>query len=104
MSACLLYSPFSNFAFVSIIWFQWYTTQPSKLVTGEEVFMVGKLEQLLEWLKPVMAMAVFEIAIGGVNILYKLATKDGMIVKIMIAYRMLFAAVSMVPLALIGEW
>ncbi|RVW85754.1 WAT1-related protein [Vitis vinifera] len=66
--------------------------------------MVGKLEQLLEWLKPVMAMAMFEIAIGGVNILYKLATKDGMIVKIMIAYRMLFAAVSMVPLALIGEW
>ena len=66
--------------------------------------MAGKLKHLLEWLKPVMAMVMIEIAIAGVNILYKLATNDGMNVKIMVAYRMLFAAVSMVPLALIVEW
>ena len=46
-----------------------------------------------------MVMVIIQIAFGGINI----ATNDGMSVKIMVAYRMIFAAASMVPLALIVE-
>ncbi|KAJ9703964.1 hypothetical protein PVL29_005304 [Vitis rotundifolia] len=49
-------------------------------------------------------MVIIQIAFGGINIFYKLATYDGMSVKIMVAYRMMFAAASMVPLALMVEW
>ncbi|RVW24792.1 WAT1-related protein [Vitis vinifera] len=66
--------------------------------------MAGTFSNLLEGLKPVMVMVIIQIAFGGINIFYKLATNDGMSVKIMVAYRMMFAAASMVPLALILEW
>ena len=65
--------------------------------------MAGTFSNLLEGLKPVMVMVIIQIAFGGINIFYKLATNDGMSVKIMVAYRMMFAAASMVPLALILE-
>lgn len=61
--------------------------------------MAGTFSNLLEGLKPVMVMVIIQIAFGGINI----ATNDGMSVKIMVAYRMIFAAASMVPLALIVE-
>lgn len=65
--------------------------------------MAGKLGDLLEGLKPAMVMIIVQIAFGGINIFYKLAKNDGMNVKIMVAYRMMFAAASMLPLALIVE-
>lgn len=65
--------------------------------------MAGKLICLPEGLKPTVAMVMIQIAYGGIHILYKLAKDDGMSMRIMIAYRMIFATASMVPLALILE-
>ncbi|KAJ9703975.1 hypothetical protein PVL29_005313 [Vitis rotundifolia] len=56
--------------------------------------MAGTFSNLLEGLKPVMVMVIIQIAFGGINIFYKLATNDGMSVKITVAYRMMFAAAS----------
>ena len=65
--------------------------------------MAGKLVCLFEGLKPTIAMVMIQITFGGIHVLYKLAKNDGMSMKIMIAYRMIFASASMVPLALILE-
>ncbi|XP_034684163.1 WAT1-related protein At1g25270-like [Vitis riparia] len=65
--------------------------------------MAGKLVCLFEGLKPTIAMVMIQITFGGIHVLYKLAKNDGMSMKIMIAYRMIFATASMVPLALILE-
>ena len=66
-------------------------------------YMAGKLVCLFEGLKPTIAMVMIQITFGGIHVLYKLAKNDGMSMKIMIAYRMIFATASMVPLALILE-
>ena len=66
--------------------------------------MAGKLGELLEGLKPAMVMVIVQIAFGGINVFYKLAKNDGMSVKIMVAYRMMIAAASMIPLALVFDW
>ena len=92
-----------------VIWLQLQTTQLSKALAIHKYpvlryYMAGTFSNLLEGLKPVMVMVIIQIAFGGINIFYKLATNDGMSVKIMVAYRMMFAAASMVPLALILEW
>ncbi|RVW85683.1 WAT1-related protein [Vitis vinifera] len=58
---------------------------------------------LLEGLKPAMTMVVVQIIFGGLNIMYKLARNDGMSMKILVAYRNIFATAIMVPLALIFE-
>ncbi|KAL6345966.1 hypothetical protein AAG906_025246 [Vitis piasezkii] len=63
----------------------------------------GKLRNLLEGLKPAMTMVVVQIIFGGLNIMYKLARNDGMSMKILVAYRNIFATAIMVPLALIFE-
>ena len=65
--------------------------------------MAGKLICLLEEMKPTIAMVMVQIAWGGINVLYKLAKNDGMSMKIMIAYRMIFATASMLPLAFFLE-
>ncbi|KAL6345920.1 hypothetical protein AAG906_025200 [Vitis piasezkii] len=63
----------------------------------------GKLRNLLEGLKPAMTMVIVQIIFGGLNIMYKLARNDGMSMKILVAYRNIFATAIMVPLALIFE-
>ncbi|KAL3635293.1 hypothetical protein CASFOL_019840 [Castilleja foliolosa] len=50
-----------------------------------------------------MMMVTAQIALAGVNILYKLAANNGMSLRVLIAYRFLFAAATVVPLALIFE-
>ena len=54
-------------------------------------------------LKPVLAMVVVQVSLGGINIMYKLAKSDGMSMKVLIAYRYIFAAAFTVPLALIFD-
>lgn len=63
----------------------------------------GRLRNITEGLKPAMTMVMVQIVLGGLNILYKLARNDGMSMKILVAYRNIFAAAVMVPLALIFE-
>lgn len=58
---------------------------------------------MIDAMKPVMMMVTVQIALTGVNILYKLAGNNGFSLPVLIAYRFLFAAATVVPLALIFE-
>ncbi|XP_054800137.1 WAT1-related protein At1g25270-like [Prosopis cineraria] len=58
----------------------------------------------LHRLKPAMLMVVVQIAYAGVNVLYKLAVNDGMNLRVVVAYRFIFATVFIAPLALVLEW
>ncbi|XP_062224984.1 WAT1-related protein At1g68170-like [Phragmites australis] len=49
--------------------------------------------------KPVAAMVVVQVIFAGVNIFYKLALCDGMDMRVLIAYRYLFASAVLAPLA-----
>ncbi|CAL1352682.1 unnamed protein product [Linum trigynum] len=66
---------------------------------------MGKLtmREKLEEMKPAAVMVVVQVAFAGVNILYKLAANDGMSLKVIVAYRFLFATAFMVPLAVALE-
>ncbi|KAL9451339.1 hypothetical protein AB3S75_012991 [Citrus x aurantiifolia] len=63
----------------------------------------GQIRNLTHGLKPALMMVVVQVAFAGVNIFYKLAANDGMSLRVIIAYRLIFAAVLMFPLALILE-
>ena len=63
----------------------------------------GKFWNVMTGLKPVLAMVVVQMSLGGINIMYKLAKNDGMSMKVLIAYRYMFATAFMVPLALIFD-
>ncbi|CAD6261620.1 unnamed protein product [Miscanthus lutarioriparius] len=49
--------------------------------------------------KPVAAMVVIQVMSAGVNIFYKLAVSDGMDMRVLVAYRYLFASTFLAPLA-----
>ncbi|MED6189754.1 hypothetical protein PIB30_099042 [Stylosanthes scabra] len=48
-------------------------------------------------------MVLVQVAFTAVNVFYKLGINDGMSVKVLIAYRLAFAAAFTVPLALFSE-
>ncbi|CAN6250766.1 unnamed protein product [Urochloa humidicola] len=49
--------------------------------------------------KPVAAMVLVQVIFAGVNIFYKLAVSDGMDMRVLVAYRYLFATAFLAPLA-----
>ena len=57
----------------------------------------------LHGLKPGIVMVVIQFAYAGVNVLYKLATDDGMKINILIAYRFILASAFLLPLAFFVE-
>ncbi|XP_050157141.1 WAT1-related protein At1g25270-like isoform X2 [Malus sylvestris] len=57
----------------------------------------------LHGLKPVLLMVVVQFAFAGVNVLYKLAANDGMNLRILVAYRFIFATAFILPIALFIE-
>ncbi|XP_057431990.1 WAT1-related protein At1g25270-like [Lotus japonicus] len=57
----------------------------------------------MQGLKPALMMLTVQIAFSTMNVIYKLAINDGMTVRIITAYRLIFAAACTVPLALILE-
>ncbi|KAJ0976550.1 hypothetical protein J5N97_012024 [Dioscorea zingiberensis] len=57
----------------------------------------------MEGLLPAAGMVLVQVVFAGANILYKLALNDGMDVRILVAYRYLFAAVSLIPIAYFVE-
>uniref|UniRef100_A0A7N0TWM9 WAT1-related protein n=2 Tax=Kalanchoe fedtschenkoi TaxID=63787 RepID=A0A7N0TWM9_KALFE len=59
--------------------------------------------RVLEGAKPAALMVVVQTLYAGVNVFYKLAANDGMNLRVLVAYRLLFAAAFMVPLALVFE-
>ncbi|XWS53937.1 hypothetical protein CRYUN_Cryun10bG0043500 [Craigia yunnanensis] len=58
---------------------------------------------LLRGLKPVILLLVVQAALAGVIVFYKLAVIDGMSMRVLIAYRFIFAAACAIPLAFILE-
>ncbi|CAA0831051.1 WAT1-related protein [Striga hermonthica] len=64
---------------------------------------MGKFCDLIHGLKPTMMMVTVQVVLAGVNIFYKLAGNNGLSLRVLIAYRFLFAAATVVPLALVLE-
>ncbi|TYI98332.1 hypothetical protein E1A91_D01G206700v1 [Gossypium mustelinum] len=64
---------------------------------------MGEIIKILHGLKHAMLMVVIQLIFAGVNVLYKLAANDGMSLRIIVAYRFLFATAVMVPLALLVD-
>ncbi|KAK4424357.1 WAT1-related protein [Sesamum alatum] len=63
--------------------------------------MMGKVCDVVQGLKPTIMMVCVQIVFAGVSVFYKLAANDGMSLQVLIAYRFMFAAATVVPLALI---
>ncbi|GAU43319.1 hypothetical protein TSUD_390180 [Trifolium subterraneum] len=61
------------------------------------------IRKVVHGLKPALMMLMVQIAFASVNILYKLTINDGMSVRVLTAYRLIFAAATTIPLALIFE-
>ncbi|XP_027921867.1 WAT1-related protein At1g25270-like isoform X2 [Vigna unguiculata] len=61
------------------------------------------MKNLVQDLKPVVLMVLVQIAYSSVNVLYKLAINDGMSIRIVTAYRLIFAVAFTFSLALIFE-
>ncbi|KAJ1434969.1 hypothetical protein SESBI_05334 [Sesbania bispinosa] len=62
-----------------------------------------KEERCNNVVKPTVLMVGVQITFAGMNVLYKLAVNDGMNLRVVIAYRFLFATAFIAPLALILE-
>ncbi|KAJ4827759.1 hypothetical protein Tsubulata_020858, partial [Turnera subulata] len=52
---------------------------------------------------PGLAMFLVQIAFAGINIVYKMAMNDGMSMRVLVAYRLIFGAAFMIPVALVVE-
>ncbi|WCJ29869.1 nodulin MtN21 /EamA-like transporter family protein [Euphorbia peplus] len=59
--------------------------------------------EALQGLKPVILMILSQMILAGMNIFYKLAANDGMSMRILVAYRWMFASVFTVLLAFVFE-
>jgi len=64
---------------------------------------MNNLRKLVQDLKPVLLMVLVQIAYSSVNVLYKLAINDGMSIRVVTAYRLIFAVVFTSSVALIFE-
>ncbi|XP_052203921.1 WAT1-related protein At1g68170-like [Diospyros lotus] len=62
-----------------------------------------KIWNTIHGLRPAMLMVVVQATFAGVNVFYKLAANDGMSLRVLVAYRFLFAAAFIVPIAIIVE-
>ncbi|KAK1349810.1 Nodulin MtN21 /EamA-like transporter family protein [Heracleum sosnowskyi] len=62
-----------------------------------------KMCNIVHGLKPTILMVIAETILGGSNVLYKLAANDGVDLRILVAYRFLFAAAFMIPVAFLVE-
>lgn len=54
-------------------------------------------------LLPVVGMVSFQVVFAGLNIFYKLAVSDGMDLRVLVAYRYMFASAFITPLAYFVE-
>ncbi|KAH9686089.1 WAT1-related protein [Citrus sinensis] len=58
----------------------------------------GQICNLIHGLKPALTMVVVQVAFAGVNVFYKLAANNGMSLRVIVAYRFIFATAFMVPI------
>ncbi|GER55498.1 nodulin MtN21 /EamA-like transporter family protein [Striga asiatica] len=61
------------------------------------------LSNTIHGLKPTLIMILVQTILSLVNIGYKLAANDGMSLSILIAYRLIFGAASILPIAIVVE-
>uniref|UniRef100_A0A7N1A7Y4 WAT1-related protein n=1 Tax=Kalanchoe fedtschenkoi TaxID=63787 RepID=A0A7N1A7Y4_KALFE len=61
------------------------------------------LSDLMHGMKPVLLMILVQLTFAGVNVSVKLAVSHGMSLKVLIAYRYMFATAFVLPVALIVE-
>ncbi|RLM66456.1 WAT1-related protein [Panicum miliaceum] len=54
-------------------------------------------------LLPVVGMVSFQVVFAGLNLFYKLAVSDGMDLRVLVAYRYMFASAFNAPLAYFVE-
>lgn len=65
---------------------------------------MGKnLCELLRGFKPVILLLVVQAALAGVIVCYKLAVIDGMSMRVLIAYRFMFATACVLPFVFVLE-
>ncbi|KAI9087236.1 hypothetical protein K1719_030871 [Acacia pycnantha] len=64
---------------------------------------MAEVWNVVHGMKPTMLMVVVQMTFAVVNVLYKLAINDGMNLRIVVAYRLVFATCFVAPLALILE-
>ncbi|KAF7803673.1 WAT1-related protein [Senna tora] len=64
---------------------------------------MGKIWKVVDGLKPVMLLVMVQSSYAALNVLYKLALSDGINLRVLIAYRFIFATAFMAPLALLFE-
>jgi hypothetical protein len=57
-------------------------------------------KQVIQGFKSALMMVVVQISLASVNVLYKIATNEGMDVKILTAYRLMLTAASTIPMAI----
>ncbi|CAI9770102.1 unnamed protein product [Fraxinus pennsylvanica] len=65
--------------------------------------IMAKICDIVQGLKPTIMMMGLQITLTGVNIFYKLAANCGMSLKVLVAYRFMFASLTVIPFALILE-
>ncbi|CAN7122803.1 unnamed protein product [Brassica rapa subsp. narinosa] len=65
--------------------------------------MARKICEMWREMKAITAMVVVQIATAVLNILFKLAVVDGMEPRVLVAYRLFFATLFMIPLSLIFQ-
>ncbi|GAA0166921.1 hypothetical protein LIER_21971 [Lithospermum erythrorhizon] len=65
--------------------------------------VMGKLWNVVHGLRPILMMILIQILLAVLIILYKLASEDGMPMKVLTAYRYTFASAAIVPLAFFLE-
>ncbi|XP_042495306.1 WAT1-related protein At1g68170-like isoform X3 [Macadamia integrifolia] len=65
--------------------------------------MARDLCNFLQGLKPAMGMVLAQTIFAGINVFYKLAYMDGMDMRILVAYRYIFAIIFLAPIAFIVE-
>ncbi|TYG74756.1 hypothetical protein ES288_D04G207900v1 [Gossypium darwinii] len=61
------------------------------------------LANIFQCIKAPLLMVLVQIIFAGINVMYKLASNDGMSSRIIVVYRFMFATAVMVPLALLFE-
>ncbi|KAL1223636.1 WAT1-related protein [Cardamine amara subsp. amara] len=65
--------------------------------------MVGRICEMWREMKGITAMLLVQIATAGLNILFKLVMEDGMNPRVLVAYRLVFATLLMLPLSFIFQ-
>ncbi|KAI9121741.1 hypothetical protein K1719_007131 [Acacia pycnantha] len=64
---------------------------------------MADIRKVIEGLTPAILMVLLQLTYAVINVMYKIAVADGMNLRIVIAYRYIFATAFLAPLALILE-